>query len=248
MKILVFDDSPVHREAAVLTLAGHDLTVVSTYDEAQKALTPVKDYESFRKLHQSLLEKAGLAPDFYPVKRLMKGDDRKLTSEQDNTKYYETERLAEDMTTTYPDFDVVLTDLMVPASAQACSGSELVGTEMPIGTTIALLALVVGVKKVAVVTDMNHHKHPASAAFDCFRWIRASKSSSISVICTNGIGSIWIDEATGQAVSGFRDSEEGKKKYPYVYDEFAGCDTYKGLRRGKNWVVALKQLLGELVE
>ena len=36
MKILVIDDSPVHQQSARQTLEGHELTVVSSYDEALK--------------------------------------------------------------------------------------------------------------------------------------------------------------------------------------------------------------------
>ena len=245
MKILVFDDSPVNRESASLSLADHDLTVVGSYDEAQKALTPVKDNVLYEKVLASLLEKAGLAPGFYPVTKILMGGRQELTSEQENEKYYAAEAEAEEKATTYPDFNVVLTDLMVPASAQACAGSELVGTEMPLGTTIALLALAVGIKTVAVVTDMCHHKHPASAAFDRFRWLRAKKSSGINVTCTNQVWKIGIDEATGEVVSRrFLDSEDGKKKYPYVAD----YSRREGLRQGKDWGVVLKQLLGEKID
>ncbi len=45
MKILVFDDSPVHRKSAELTLKGHDLTIVGNYDQAQAALVPKKNRE-----------------------------------------------------------------------------------------------------------------------------------------------------------------------------------------------------------
>jgi hypothetical protein len=38
MKILVFDDNATHRASAQAQLKDHDLTVVATYDEAQKLL------------------------------------------------------------------------------------------------------------------------------------------------------------------------------------------------------------------
>ncbi|HAO64931.1 TPA: hypothetical protein DCQ44_03040 [Candidatus Taylorbacteria bacterium] len=42
MKVLVFDDSQINRSAAQAQLKDHDLTVVGTYDEAQKLLTTQK--------------------------------------------------------------------------------------------------------------------------------------------------------------------------------------------------------------
>ncbi|MFA7302256.1 MAG: hypothetical protein WC030_00710 [Candidatus Paceibacterota bacterium] len=124
LKIFVFDDSPANRRSAEITLAGHDLTIVGTYDEAQDALVACADY------------------------------------------------------------DVVLTDLMVPASAreQGSTGRALVGQEMPIGTTIALLAVMLGVKNVCVFSNMNHHHHPAVAALDVFWEITAQRTTAKKVV------------------------------------------------------------------
>ncbi len=118
MKVLVFDDSRANRDAAHAQLKGHDLTVVGTYDEAQKLLMPKLDHD----------------------------------------------------VASYPDFDVVLTDLLVPASRQEQGGDGLgfVGQEMPVGIFIGLLAAKAHVKYVGVFTDSGHHDHPASACFDAF--------------------------------------------------------------------------------
>jgi len=68
------------------------------------------------------------------------------------------------------DFDVVLVDLLMPASAQVqnLEGRQYVGQEMPIGIFLALLAARNGARYVAVHTDSDHHSHPASACFDDF--------------------------------------------------------------------------------
>lgn len=67
-------------------------------------------------------------------------------------------------------FDAVLTDLLLPAPRITNGeGLALVGQEMPLGTIIALHALQAGVALVGVLTDVNHHMHPASACFDAFR-------------------------------------------------------------------------------
>ena len=237
MKILVFDDTPMHRKAAELSLACHDLTVVGTYDEAQKALVPSMDHKKVEQILPNLLVKAGLAANFSRYRG--KGE----VSESDAAKYDAAQEEAYELATTYPAFDVVMTDLMVPASrqAQGPDGSRFVGQEMPLGTTIALLALVAGIKKVAVVTDMNHHNHPASAMFDCFG---KCKNPGINIICTNRVGGVAIDEVSGQLVDQkFLESDEGGKKYPYPEGHNYG--SRKGLVWGKNWGSILKKLLGE---
>lgn len=67
-------------------------------------------------------------------------------------------------------FEVVLCDLLMPASGQmqGKDGARLVGQVMPVGIFLALLAAKNGAKHVAVFTDSNHHQHPASACFDSF--------------------------------------------------------------------------------
>lgn len=144
----------------------------------------------------------------------------------------------------YGDFDVVMTDLMVPASdqAQGREGERFVGQEMPIGAIIALLAISNGVKKVAVVTDMNHHNHPASAAFDCFRGIGGV--GDVTVLCTNRVEVAYIDSSTGELVEGqFLHSPEGKKKHPYVSSD--SVERQGITRGGKNWKKVLDELLGK---
>ena len=235
MKILVFDDSATHRQSAALTLKGHDVVIVGAYDEAQGALVPKLDYAKAEKYLPDVLKEAGLPADFNPYR------DTKA-SPADKKRYQAAHEKANDRATTRHNFDVVLTDLLVPASrqAQGPDGMGMVGQEMPLGATIALLAIAVGVKKVAVVTDMNHHNHPASAAFDCFREICKPGSN---LVCTNRVRSVSIDEATGTIVDEkFLESEAGKKKYPYPEGKSWG--DRKGLADGKDWGEILKQLLG----
>lgn len=115
---------------------------------------------------------------------------------------------------------------------------------MPLGTTIALLALVAGIKMVAVVTDENHHHHPASAAFDCFS--KYPPGDDIRIICTNSVDKTPIDEVSGEAIGReFLDSPEGIIKYPYAEGKTWG--DRKDLRwGGKNWKLILQQLVGEV--
>ena len=67
-------------------------------------------------------------------------------------------------------FEVVLCDLLLPASGQSLGtrGEQYRGKEMPVGIFLALLAARNGADYVAVLTDANHHQHPASACFDAF--------------------------------------------------------------------------------
>lgn len=69
-------------------------------------------------------------------------------------------------------YDAVLTDLMLPASSETL-GTEAIakfaGQEMPLGFVLVFLAAAAGTKRIGVVTDLNHHAHPVSAALD---WLR----------------------------------------------------------------------------
>jgi len=108
--ILIFDDSKRQIQAAreqFEDLEGFTLTVVSSYDEAQKFLKGAK-------------------------------------------------------------FEIFLTDLLVPAPDNNLGprGFKYVGEIMPLGAILALVALKNGVPLVGVVTDSNHHDHPASSALD----------------------------------------------------------------------------------
>lgn len=231
MKILVFDDCPKNQQAAHLSLEGHDVTVVGTYDEAQKALTPQTDYEESKRLFAERYE--GNRYD---------GEDKGVGKELQKKRIAFDEE-CDKRATTHPDFDTVMTDLLVPASRQALGGegTQYAGKEMPLGSIIALLALVNGVKNVAVVTNKNHHHHPASAAFDCFS---EGHMDGINIICTNRVGEVLMDEETGGRVDKeFLNSDAGKVKYPRPNGESYG--PREGLIWGKNWGEVLEQLIPE---
>lgn len=222
MKILVFDDNPIHRAAAVAQLGvGHDLTVVGTYDEAQKLTLPHFDWEK---------------ADWILKKQF--GDFNAYRSDDDAKKkeYFHAKEVAQKTATTYPDFDVVLTDLLVPASDQQQASYELVGSEMPVGIFIGLLAAVKGrAKFVAVFTDSDHHAHPASACFDRFN---AGESTPTPFMVE---GSKFLLSNTRNWVEYFDPNDLSK---PLEYEQYKGrTDTV----RTKNWTALLKYLLGEQV-
>lgn len=226
MKILVFDDSPIHRKSAELTLKGHDVTIVGNYDRAQAALVPKKDRERgevlFKEKYRNTDPNDCDDPNEKPARR----------------QYYEE---CMERATIYPDFDAVLTDLLVPASDQKLGykGERFAGQEMPLGSIIALLAIHAGIKNVAVVTNMGHHDHPASAALDCFSH-GVSKAKGVRLICTNQFNPTWLDEHTGEVIpDDFLESAAGKEKYGSFMMRH---DRVEG---GKNWGQILQRLLAD---
>lgn len=219
MKIMVFDDNATHRAAAKAQLNGHDVTVVGTYDEAQSLLKPKLDSDR--------------AHDIFAAKY---GDRKPYTSEgiskearQERMDYY---NLAEKQATTYPDFDAVLTDLLVPASDQAQGRGSLAGEEMPVGIFIGLLAAAkTGAKYVAVFTDSSHHDHPASACFDAFNAGEVRPTpftlNESRVLLSNTRN--WVNEF---------DPADLSKKLEYTeYSE------RKDTVRAKNWAAVLDYLV-----
>lgn len=203
MRILVFDDSEVHRRAAEIQLADHDLTVVSTYEEAEKAVTVYLD------------ETALTA---YVDQKIERGEE------------YDFDEVCEKFRT-HPNFDVVLTDLLVPAGMRAQRvNSKHVGTEMPLGIFIGLMAARNGVKYVAVFTDSDHHDHPASACFDDF--CPSTRPTPFIVegarVILSNVG-IWVDDVEPDNLTVKVSWQERSAGKPSV--------------RAKNWRKALEYLL-----
>lgn len=68
-------------------------------------------------------------------------------------------------------FDAALIDLLMPAEATTLGTEariEFVGREIAIGFPLAIELARLGIPKIAVATDTNHHNHPMSAAVDWF--------------------------------------------------------------------------------
>lgn len=221
MRILVFDDNQTHRAAAQAQLKDHDLTVVGTYDDAQKLLTPQFDYV---KASATLKSQFG---DFNPYR----SDDEAKKAE-----YHAAQKVADEEATTYPNFDVVLSDLLVPASrqAQGPNSTRFIGQEMPVGIFIGLLAAVKArAKYVAVFTDSDHHSHPASACFDAFNKEggetepTAFKVEDSKVLLSNT--RMWVEQFDPQDLSRPLDYEEYSKRSDTV--------------RTKNWAALLDYLI-----
>ncbi len=187
MKVLVFDDSELNRKGAEVFLKDHELTIVGTYDEAQSALRIKIDRDGLWKAIESRIGK-----------RPAWGSEEMKPWEEKKSPLME-ELLGQ--FTIRPEFDVVLTDLMVLPSTQNLAHPEkFVGQEMPLGTTIALLALWAGVKNVAVVTDADHHSNPASAALDVFQ-SEVAGIGDAKLLCTNYDVNRRVNKATFETVS-----------------------------------------------
>lgn len=156
MRILVIDDQLHHQISARQTLVGHDLTVVGTYDEAYELLA--ERHAPYRAVRDEL------------DRRGFKDPNAKDTTPQEcEARANEAKKLQRELCPP-PSFDVVLCDLLMPASAMTMGpkGEKFVGQEMPVGFALSLMAVIHGAKYVAVVTDTNHHDHPASAMLDTF--------------------------------------------------------------------------------
>jgi len=68
-------------------------------------------------------------------------------------------------------FDVALIDLLMPAEPTTLGTEarrEFVGHEIAIGFPLVLELTRLGIPRVAVATDTNHHNHPMSAVVDWF--------------------------------------------------------------------------------
>lgn len=141
-------------------------------------------------------------------------------------------------------WDIVLTDLLVPATrkAQGPEGEQHVGKEMPLGSIVVLIAQSHGVKKIGLLTDHNHHNHPASAALDCLAH-RGAKGLKHGVHSTgNGLlfvaqDTCWVDAETFLYIG---HGAETDKQYPYLNGRYV---ERKGAVKSKDWKEALDALL-----
>jgi len=136
MRILVIDDNQTHLDAAVAQLGDEHEVVVAS---------------SYDKGRDQLAPEV----DYTKVRELCDGG----MSMAEAKKAAATPEIS---------FDVVLCDLLMPASRhqQGPDGARFVGQEMPIGIFLAILAAKNGVGHVGLLTDSDHHSHPASACLD----------------------------------------------------------------------------------
>lgn len=212
MKILVIDDAQVHIDAAKQTLVGHDVTYCATHEGAVELLYRQHDKKRKEALLQEHRAKGTPFNEYY---------DKVLAETQ------------------LPYWDVVLTDLLMPAGSmsQGGVGLQYVGQEMAVGWALALQASQNGAQYVAVVTDTNHHHHPASAMLDYIR--RLFTIDGARVLMTNQVPLVGI---TGTECPCAKCNGTGKEssKYECHFCNGTGQDFAK---EGKDWGVILEQLL-----
>lgn len=144
-------------------------------------------------------------------------------------------------------WDVVFCDLLMPAGSRAQGqGKIFVGQEMPVGWALALLAARNNIGLIAVVTDMNHHHHPASAMLDHTN-DHIFKIDGSKVLMTNNSGRVGIrgtecscKECCGEGTKSRVDGSTYICVYCYgrtVYREY-----------GKNWGRILEKLTNNETE
>jgi CheY-like chemotaxis protein len=153
MKILVIEDKEIHRQSAVETLAGHDVTIVSSFDAGIEAMSTALDPDILDRLKKA----DGLA-EISPEG----GQEREAWL----ARYDELTEQAHRR----PDFEAVLVDMMMPMSSRSAAGSKTqfyqFGVEVPYGFILALRAAQIGAKYIAMLTDTNHHHGAMSASLD----------------------------------------------------------------------------------
>jgi CheY-like chemotaxis protein len=69
------------------------------------------------------------------------------------------------------DYDMVMTDLFLPASKDNLPADvykTFEGVEQPYGIALMLKAITQGAKKAGILTDSNHHTNPMTNALDFF--------------------------------------------------------------------------------
>jgi len=145
MKILVIDDKKENREAAIQLLSNHEVTTIGTYDEALNLIKQtVADDDVLRALGRSLRGCITIDNEF--------------------------QAKVVELTPKF-DFDIVLIDLMMPASdrtlGHGCEHTR--GVSVPYGFPLMIkvaMAHAERVKHIAIVSDVNHHNHAMSAALD----------------------------------------------------------------------------------
>ncbi|MEK7568966.1 MAG: hypothetical protein AAB497_02535 [Patescibacteria group bacterium] len=215
MKILVIDDSANHQNSAQQVLGAlHDLTVVGSHDEALELLEPQLDNEKYKTLKSEYMSQ-GI--ESWPAHKKAEAESW------------------------LPYWDVVLCDLLMPAgrATQGGEGLKHVGKEMSVGWALAITAALRGAKYVAVVTDMGHHDHPASAMLDAMN-NTIFVLHNAKALFTNYVGMVGIEGTQGTCA---KCSGSGK-------DGTYGCYRCNGTgtaysQHGKDWADILAKLLGE---
>jgi len=91
-------------------------------------------------------------------------------------------------------YNVLLTDLMMPKGGRQTMGPEgmkYIFDLLPFGFPLAFLAAKIKVPYIGIVTDVNHHDHPISAAIDPISiagWHESASESRLYTINDSKLG------------------------------------------------------------
>ncbi len=220
MKILVVDDNPIHQQSARQTLGEHDLTVIGGHDEALVQLD---------RTSRTLIERGFRTTP-------------PSSGKEEQRAWWEAFGVATKEPNPY--WDAVLCDLLMPAGreSQGGEGLQYVGQEMPVGWSLAITAAIRGAKYVAVVTDVNHHNHPASAMLDTMnRTVFALEGAR--ALFTNYAPMIGIDgtEKDCNECSGTGSLQRSDSStYTCYYCKGSGRDH---AQHGKDWAKVLASVM-----
>jgi CheY-like chemotaxis protein len=132
-------------------------------------------------------------------------------------------------------FDVVLCDLLMPAPSEMSRRSGMGGQEMPVGMFLATLAAINGAKYVGLLTDTNHHDHPASECLDAFHGDHGPRIFNIAGAQVVLVNDSFVSEYEDSDLSTPVDHEE-------FYRRSEAGNPMKTIR-AKNWSALLQFLL-----
>jgi CheY-like chemotaxis protein len=193
LKVLVVEDGLANIEAARKQLADHDLTVISSYDEAHYIITTVIDEDALKKMvsvelpgHKVSVTWGGSFRKLYGFDIIYfdgKKEGHKMIAWNKDHPLHDFVKRAE-VACAHPAFDVVLTDVMMPKHRFMNSeGKLVVDSEMPYGPMIAFRAIQFGIKKIGILTSGNHHKNHFIYAF---HGLSGFTSGDIKLCCSQG--------------------------------------------------------------
>lgn len=158
MRILVIEDKALNQDSARETLAGHEVTIVSSFDAAMEIMSEKIDEENA----QRLLVEAG-----FPTRPTPPSQPEVEGVRERWMAYWDAKKAAEAQSVIPFPFEVVLADMMMPMSRESLApGLFNPKEQVPYGFVLALRAALSGAKFVAMVTDTNHHHGAMSASLD----------------------------------------------------------------------------------
>ncbi len=196
------------------------------------------------------------APDFLTALKILSG---KETDEKIHC-YFEHPNT--------PRHGFLLTDLMFPFGGEKFEFVNIKddsfsrAEEVPLGYALSIYAAKIGVPKIAIVTDTNHHAGPLAATFDLFadyvEGIRQSfrlrlQGSDFMLFDERGVGSVhplkdgsftrktpkYVDYGTANTY----DQNEIRERYLHQTERFHDGKDYLVPINAKNWARALELLL-----